>query len=288
MRVGDHEASERFYNTVLAQLGIDETYRTASFSEWENFMVTGAQPEHPLTRGVHVGFVSPTREQVDEFWRAGTEAGYTSDGEPGPRPQYGLEYYGAFLLDPDGHSVEAVHGGDRSEGVIDHIWIRVADLGAAKRFYETIAPMPASSCVTMGRIAPRSQEPAARSRSSRERRPRICTWRFPPTTTRTCTGSTRPPPTPGTSPTANRESAPAITPATTPPSCSTPTATTSRSSTTIGVRGAGGRLLGGGRLSAALIGEPPGKRRWGRGRERAQSRPFHDAQHVNLAPDGEP
>ena len=140
IRVADRDASERFYNTVLAQLGIDETYRTASFSEWGNFILTGALPEHPLTRGVHVGFVSPTREQVDEFWRAGTEAGYTSDGEPGLRPRYGEEYYGAFLLDPDGNSVEAVHGGDQREGVIDHLWIRVADLGAAKRFYETIAP----------------------------------------------------------------------------------------------------------------------------------------------------
>jgi hypothetical protein len=38
---------------------------------------------------------------VDEFWRAGTDAGYRSDGEPGPRPQYEPDYYGAFLLDPD-------------------------------------------------------------------------------------------------------------------------------------------------------------------------------------------
>jgi catechol 2,3-dioxygenase-like lactoylglutathione lyase family enzyme len=140
IRVTDHETSERFYNTVLAQLGIDETYRTASFSEWGNFMVTGARPEHPVTRGVHVGFVSPTREQVDKFWRAGTDAGYTSDGEPGPRPEYGEDYYGAFLLDPDGNSVEAVHDGDRGEGVIDHIWVRVADLAAARDFYVTIAP----------------------------------------------------------------------------------------------------------------------------------------------------
>jgi catechol 2,3-dioxygenase-like lactoylglutathione lyase family enzyme len=140
IRVSDFEASVRFYNTVLAQLGIDQTYRTGSFSEWENFMVSAASPEHPLTRGVHVGFVSPTREQVDKFWRAGTAAGYTSDGEPGARPQYSESYYGAFLRDPDGNSVEAVHGGDRHEGAIDHLWIRVADLGEARRFYETIAP----------------------------------------------------------------------------------------------------------------------------------------------------
>jgi len=132
IRVADRKASERFYNAVLAQLGIDETYRTESFSEWQDFMVAQAQGEHPQTRGLHVGFVSPTREQVEKFWRAGTEGGYTSDGEPGPRPEYGEDYYSAFLLDPDGNSVEAVHGGDRGEGAIDHLWIRVADLAAAK------------------------------------------------------------------------------------------------------------------------------------------------------------
>jgi catechol 2,3-dioxygenase-like lactoylglutathione lyase family enzyme len=52
------------------------------------------------------------------------------------------EYYGGFLLDPDGNSAEAVHRGDSMGrgGNIDHIWFRVADLAAGKRFYETIAP----------------------------------------------------------------------------------------------------------------------------------------------------
>jgi catechol 2,3-dioxygenase-like lactoylglutathione lyase family enzyme len=85
--------------------------------------------------------VAPSREQVDEFWRAGTEAGYADDGRPGPRPSYRADYYGAYLLDPDGNSAEAVHHGAlRRGGVIDHLWIRVADLAASKRFYDTIAP----------------------------------------------------------------------------------------------------------------------------------------------------
>ena len=55
--------------------------------------------------------------------------------------EYSPDYYGAFLLDPDGNSAEAVHGGHmHPTGVIDHLWIRVADVAAAKRFYETIAP----------------------------------------------------------------------------------------------------------------------------------------------------
>jgi catechol 2,3-dioxygenase-like lactoylglutathione lyase family enzyme len=71
----------------------------------------------------------------------GTAAGYRDDGQPGPRPKYRSDYYGAFLLDPDGNSAEAVHhGGLATGGVIDHLWIRVADLSAARRFYETIGP----------------------------------------------------------------------------------------------------------------------------------------------------
>jgi catechol 2,3-dioxygenase-like lactoylglutathione lyase family enzyme len=141
IRSSDRGASEQFYATVLEALGIDETYRTTQFSEWNDFSLTAATAEHPVTRGLHVGFVAPSREQVDEFWRRGTEAGYTSDGEPGLRPQYGTDYYGAFLLDPDGNSAEAVHfHGLRRGGVVDHIWIRVADLPASRRFYEMIAP----------------------------------------------------------------------------------------------------------------------------------------------------
>jgi catechol 2,3-dioxygenase-like lactoylglutathione lyase family enzyme len=80
---------------------------------------------------------------VDEFWRTGIEAGYRDDGAPGPRPQYGGDYYGGFLLDPDGNSAEAVHysdGGLREDGTIDHVWLRVRDVAASRRFYELVAP----------------------------------------------------------------------------------------------------------------------------------------------------
>jgi catechol 2,3-dioxygenase-like lactoylglutathione lyase family enzyme len=141
IRVTDRIASELFYDTVLARLGIDRTYRTATFSEWRDLLLTAGDDANPPTRRVHVAFVAPAREQVDEFWRAGTEAGYPGDGQPGPRPAYGDDYYGAGLLDPDGNVAEAVHHDTlRRGGVIDHLWIRVTDVAAAKRFYETIAP----------------------------------------------------------------------------------------------------------------------------------------------------
>ena len=141
IRVTDRTASERFYDTVLTELGIDRTYRTGTFSEWGDFSLTGADDVNRTTRRLHVAFVAPSREQVDEFWRAGTEAGYPDEGKPGPRPEYRDDYYGAFLIDPDGNSAEAVHHGSlRRDGIVDHLWIRVAAVAPAKSFYETIAP----------------------------------------------------------------------------------------------------------------------------------------------------
>ena len=85
--------------------------------------------EHPVTRGLHVGFRAPYREAVDAFWQAGIDAGFRDDGAPG-RAGYGPDYYGGFLLDPDGNSAEAVHGHRARpvpDGCIDHLWFRVAD-----------------------------------------------------------------------------------------------------------------------------------------------------------------
>jgi catechol 2,3-dioxygenase-like lactoylglutathione lyase family enzyme len=140
IRVADRAASEEFYDAVLAPLGVERTYAVGTFSEWRDFSLAAADDSNPVTRRLHVAFVAPSREQVDGFWRVGTEAGYVSDGEPGPRPKYGDDYYGAFLLDPDGNSAEAVqHDTLRRAGLVDHLWIRVADVEASKRFYETVA-----------------------------------------------------------------------------------------------------------------------------------------------------
>ena len=71
-----------------------------------------------------------------------TAAGYPDDGAPGPRPQYSPTYYGAFVRDPGGNSVEAVHRGEPRSGEnrLDHLWIRVRDLAESRLFYETVAP----------------------------------------------------------------------------------------------------------------------------------------------------
>jgi predicted lactoylglutathione lyase len=141
IRVRDRDASEAFYGTVLMPLGLDSTYRTNEFTHFGEFIVTEQSLEHPVTQRLHIGFAAPSREQVDAFWQAGIDAGYRSDGDPGPRPQYAEDYYGGFLLDPDGNSAEAMHMASRARGgIIDHLWIRVADLAAATAFYRLIAP----------------------------------------------------------------------------------------------------------------------------------------------------
>ena len=141
IRVSNREVSERFYETVLRSLEIEPSHSGRTYAEWDDFSLAEADAESPVTRRLHVGFAAPTREHVDEFWRVGTAAGYESDGEPGLRPQYSDDYYGSFLLDPDGNSIEAVHHGSlRDGGNVDHLWIRVSDVGAATRFYETVGP----------------------------------------------------------------------------------------------------------------------------------------------------
>jgi catechol 2,3-dioxygenase-like lactoylglutathione lyase family enzyme len=141
IRVADRTASERFYRTVLEAIGIAPTSEGDEYTEWNDFAIGNATGDRPVTRRLHIGFAAPSREAVHAFHAAGLAAGYRDDGAPGPRPEYGDDYYGGFLLDPDGNSAEAVHHGDLPpRGNVDHLWIRVADLDAAVRFYDTIAP----------------------------------------------------------------------------------------------------------------------------------------------------
>ena len=173
-----------------------------------------------MTRGLHVGFRAPSRAAVDAFWQAGIDAGYRDDGAPGPRTEYGPDYYGGFLLDPDGNSAEAVHG-ERArpvpDGRIDHLWIRVADLAASKRFYTTIAP---HAGIRLGDDEPgRVQFTGEDYSFSLIDDERPLTERvhlaFPARDAARCARSTPPRSPPATRTTALRGSAPCTTPATT-------------------------------------------------------------------------
>jgi catechol 2,3-dioxygenase-like lactoylglutathione lyase family enzyme len=137
IRASDRDQSRRFYTTVLGE----PSYAGEHFDEWGDFAVTQTSAGHPVTRHLHVAFAAPSREDVDAFWRHGVEAGYRSDGEPGLRPQYHPDYYGGFLLDPDGNSVEACCGFRKGgDSPIDHLWIGVRDLDESRKFWEAVAP----------------------------------------------------------------------------------------------------------------------------------------------------
>ena len=142
LAVADYEASCRCYELALAELGYGEPYRADGFVEWEDLAIGPASEDRPVTRNLHIGLAASSCEAVDTWWQAMTAAGHPDDGEPGPRPQYSPSYYGAFVRDPDGNSLEAVHR-DRaleSDNRLDHLWIRVRDLAESRLFYETVAP----------------------------------------------------------------------------------------------------------------------------------------------------
>jgi catechol 2,3-dioxygenase-like lactoylglutathione lyase family enzyme len=137
IRVSDRDASRRFYETVLSVLGRTGPEDDGEYLDWGDFSIVS--DGKPVARNLHIAFYAPTHELVDAFHRAGVEAGYHDDGAPGPRPQYREDYYGGFLRDPDGNSVEAVYTGQtRETGAIDHMWLRTRDVAAIRRFYTVV------------------------------------------------------------------------------------------------------------------------------------------------------
>jgi catechol 2,3-dioxygenase-like lactoylglutathione lyase family enzyme len=139
LRVSDLQASGRFYETALAPLGVGKPSVGGQFDEWGDLSISAAGDDRKLTRRAHVALAADSEDQVDAFWRAATDAGFRDNGPPGLRPEYHERYYGAFVLDPDGNNIEAVHHGrERSSGELDHVAIRVADVGESKRFYTTV------------------------------------------------------------------------------------------------------------------------------------------------------
>jgi catechol 2,3-dioxygenase-like lactoylglutathione lyase family enzyme len=116
LRVSDIEASRRFYELALGQLGYGEPFRGDHFFEWEDLSISSAREHRPVTRNLHLALLARSSpDEVDAWWEAMTAAGHPDDGAPGPRPQYSPGYYGAFVRDPDGNNVEAVFH-DRATG----------------------------------------------------------------------------------------------------------------------------------------------------------------------------
>ena len=111
LNVSDYEASKAFYERALEPLGIrllmEPGPSSAGFgSDGKPYFWIHAR-ETPQT-GVHVAFEVPDHAGVHAFHEAALAAGGRDNGAPGPRPIYHAQYYGGFVLDPDGNNVEAV------------------------------------------------------------------------------------------------------------------------------------------------------------------------------------
>ena len=125
LTVRDLDASRAFYDAAFAPLGID-VVMSVSAEETGDYGHLGYGPRadgrdiqagkpsfwigggETLTGPMHVAFTAGTRAAVDAFHAAALAAGGRDNGPPGVRPHYHPNYYGAFVLDPDGRNVEAV------------------------------------------------------------------------------------------------------------------------------------------------------------------------------------
>ena|SRR5579872_5203704 len=114
--VSDYARSKAFYQKALAPLGyalIMEVAQHENDSPAAGFGADGKPDfwiggEGGLNRRVHIALAAGNRAAVDAFYRAAIAAGGKDNGAPGLRRHYHATYYGAFVLDPDGHNVEAV------------------------------------------------------------------------------------------------------------------------------------------------------------------------------------
>ena len=115
--VSDFEKSKKFYSAALKPIGyqlllefpasVTGSTNVAGFGEppKPDFWIGQGKPNDPR---VHIAFQVGKRSLVDAFHQAAVVAGGKDHGAPGLRPQYHPNYYGAFVLDPDGHNIEVV------------------------------------------------------------------------------------------------------------------------------------------------------------------------------------
>lgn len=111
--VSDLRRASEFYDAALGTLGF---VRLWSFSDAVGYGMPGGGDKFALKlrtnavspgEGFHLAFAAPSRTAVDDFYAAALKAGGTDNGKPGLRTQYGPTYYACFVIDPDGHHLEA-------------------------------------------------------------------------------------------------------------------------------------------------------------------------------------
>jgi catechol 2,3-dioxygenase-like lactoylglutathione lyase family enzyme len=112
--VSDVARAAKFYDAVLRTLGYKRVmellpYALAYGEDHPEFWIQLPLDQRPMSvgNGVHLGFIARTKDQVHKFHAAALANGGSNNGEPGPRPDYGPDYYGAFVYDLDGNKIEA-------------------------------------------------------------------------------------------------------------------------------------------------------------------------------------
>ncbi|MHB0772252.1 VOC family protein [Bradyrhizobium sp. 5.13L] len=115
--VSDYERAKAFYAKALAPLGygliMEVTAEQTGHAAAAGFGAEGKPDlwfgaEGAMNKPVHIAIAAKDRATVDAFYKAAIAAGGRDNGPPGIRPHYHANYYGAFVLDPDGHNIEAV------------------------------------------------------------------------------------------------------------------------------------------------------------------------------------
>jgi catechol 2,3-dioxygenase-like lactoylglutathione lyase family enzyme len=114
--VRDLDSSRRFYAAALEPLGFTEMGPWSEERRECAFGAPGADDfaistEYEPGGQLHVAFSADSEDAVRAFHAAAVAAGGRDNGPPGPRPEYSAGYFGAFVLDPDGHNAEAVFHG---------------------------------------------------------------------------------------------------------------------------------------------------------------------------------
>ena len=143
--------SETFYQAAMAPLGLERRVSTdgrVGYGRPQGAAAIWLYPPFnglPATwgNGTHVAFLAGSREAVEGFYKAGLAAGGSDEGQPGLRLHYGDDYYGAYLRDPDGNKLQAVHYLGMDPATVEaelfsHITLGCNDLERGRAFYDPV------------------------------------------------------------------------------------------------------------------------------------------------------
>lgn len=114
LKVKDLAVSKSFYDTIMKTLGyktvleIENTVIGYGTDVHDMFEIRQSNSEYLPSQSVHIAFNAPSQKSFDNFYQLAIQRGAKCNGKPAFRPQYEEGYYAAFIIDLDGHNIEAV------------------------------------------------------------------------------------------------------------------------------------------------------------------------------------